>query len=677
MADIQVRIQLNAGVDGDQIHRVSFDKGTNNVSKLVGQQTTQNSGKNLISWGENGLISLSDGYVGGSNSTLGKQNGYNGFVFGVVPESKEYSVEVILEGSNIDSVTFYGDKTANQFPTRAIVNGEYIYSDDGEWSIVFPNTADTQTITFDMWNRPNYNACFTHISVLVQTLILDKKWIKNVESLSQSTDRPNELFYGVIPNSGYLEILDINGEIKDYVESGIIEISNTPITIYANGKQVQQHISSDTSYRIENKTLEIQLTNLLEKENNEISFYELYNLNYVNDTSLYLVLSGIFGQDFVDKISQGHLKIDNYGNESKILDYIQSINIGNVIIKPDSYRNIISNLLTVAQLNLITNDSGETKLVSSRPYKLESEKVIVIPKKNQFSELSMDVILKNKYDNVECNFYKIYDSIENVFEKTYNIRDSEGNLHLSNINETATYFIDNNGDTNICFFITITSENPIYQFNVSLSEDSVNPYYMSVGTDTESTGGNLQGIPTSNLSKEEFVFRNSQNADQIVRLTKYDSLNSHTFAVQFDLKESIYNWVPSKIYLSINAKSYSINNETIRYNNNAKNICVINDNIFLSNTTEFDEENIFDYISRCILYDYKDGIKTAKITISCSNYYFENENIVAKNWSVGEIIEVHDIVKIEGNDKLWRVTGRNFRKQGVPMIDLELQEIKE
>ena len=29
-----------------------------------------------------------------------------------------------------------------------------------------------------------------------------------------------------------------------------------------------------------------------------------------------------------------------------------------------------------------------------------------------------------------------------------------------------------------------------------------------------------------------------------------------------------------------------------------------------------------------------------------------------------------------GSPMFWRVTGRNFRKVGVPMIDLELQEVR-
>ena len=275
MADIEVRINLNAGVDSDRIDSVDFNQETNNVSKTQSAKTTKNDGQNLISWGNvvkdsdgnivskvvngevvtTGLLSLADGYVGGANATLGEQGGYNGFVFGVVPENNEYSVQFTLTGENIDSVTFYGDKTANQFPTRAYLDGDtskYIYSDDPEWTIVFPSASSSHTVTFDMWNRVNYNACITHIGVFVNELVLDKRWIKSIESLSQSTGQPREIYYGVTPSSGSIEIIDINGEIKDYINDGILNYDKVPISIFANNKKVQDFISTSSEYQFNN-----------------------------------------------------------------------------------------------------------------------------------------------------------------------------------------------------------------------------------------------------------------------------------------------------------------------------------------------------------------------------------------------------------------------------------------
>ena len=96
----------------------------------------------------------------------------------------------------------------------------------------------------------------------------------------------------------------------------------------------------------------------------------------------------------------------------------------------------------------------------------------------------------------------------------------------------------------------------------------------------------------------------------------------------------------------------------------------------------------YDTIANSILEDYGNGLTTAKITIFCTDLY----NIAgekAKNWGAGEVVEVGDIIRVDkdnegnsmwaypnGEPMYWRVTGRAFKKSGVPLIDLELQEIK-
>ena len=52
-----------------------------------------------------------------------------------------------------------------------------------------------------------------------------------------------------------------------------------------------------------------------------------------------------------------------------------------------------------------------------------------------------------------------------------------------------------------------------------------------------------------------------------------------------------------------------------------------------------------------------------------------NGNIV-KNWQNGDILDVGDILTFEDEKGTWIITGRNFRYAGVPMLDLELQEVK-
>ena len=65
-------------------------------------------------------------------------------------------------------------------------------------------------------------------------LVLDKRKIKNIESLSQTNSDASTIFYGVLASSGRLEILDYDGTIKKYINEGIIDIGNIIVKLYIN-----------------------------------------------------------------------------------------------------------------------------------------------------------------------------------------------------------------------------------------------------------------------------------------------------------------------------------------------------------------------------------------------------------------------------------------------------------
>ena len=684
MADIQVRIKLNAGVDGDQINSVAFNQETNNVSKAVGSKTTKNDGQNLISWGEDGLISLEDGYVGGANSTLSSQGGYNGFVFGVVPENKIYSVEITLEGKDIDSVTFYGDNNANQFPTRAIVNGEYIYSDDVEWTIIFPTSANSQTITFDMWNRANYNACFTHIGVFTNELVLDKRWIKSVESLSQSTGQPKDIYYGVTPNSGSLQILDVNGEILDYINDGVFPSDNVPVSIYANDKVVQSHLLSIDKYDSEGKVVS---SSLVSKMDNKYDVKHKIFPQVIKNQTIQDILFQIFRAELnYSNEEYNALYQDENGNdrmtffypnvqEITIYNFLSSINIEYFIPYEKTYRELISELLSLAQMQLIETDDGKYKIISARPRLLSTDKPIVIPRRNQFSNFEYDIITRNKYQNVQADVTNIQHSVSVAYESEFSIVDSSGNISASMINDTAQVKTIN-GKKCICFFLDINSQNHIYDFTNTYSDTGVYAYETKIIGDSQSSKGSVVGyLYDTTSTKENYSFNSSTS--QIVLLDKYTTLNTHTFAVTINTAEIS---APKSVRIRMMGNKYDYQTETMKYNSNTSNILVYPNSNYITKQTQVNiygivhDVEIFTQISDNIIKDYANGIRTANISISCDDYYYEDGS-KAKTWSNGDIIQVYDVVRIQGSDKIWRVTGRNFRKSGVPMVDLQLQEL--
>ena len=121
-----------------------------------------------------------------------------------------------------------------------------------------------------------------------------------------------------------------------------------------------------------------------------------------------------------------------------------------------------------------------------------------------------------------------------------------------------------------------------------------------------------------------------------------------------------------------------------------KNVLRLQSNEIMENSyIDYDDENVVpkEAISHSILVDYYRGIRTANLKVFPSDFYYINGNL-AKSWKNGEIIEINDILLIQGkdgNDVLHKTNGSNIyfrvidRKviyEGQVLIELTLQEIR-
>ena len=423
MADIKVVIQLQDTIE-DEIKSLESPTAVNNASiQKTGEQlnklSTKSNGVNMKSWAT-GSLSLADGYVGGANTQLIEQYGYNGYVFGAVPESKQLTVTLEVVGKYIDSIIVYGDKTANQFPTKAYRDGDpndIIYSDDPVWAIKFDQQSTSHTITFLEWNRANYNACITYIAELKNELTLDKSWIKSVESLSQSTGQPREIYYGVVPSSGSVELLDINGELYDMVSDGLINNSNIPLECSINNGKFASQMSTDTDYN-QDKILQVQLSDELNKLDS------LYYPGYKKTTeskSLYDLVVDVLNK-FNNKYDIDF--IDSYVIEDSIKEHLKSIVYITPYISYNTYKEVFDNICNLAQLQMFWHKDNYPKFIFANKRVYETDVILSIPSKIQFSKSQKDMIVKNKIDCVKYNASRVITQVNKTF-KTKTIDTSE------------------------------------------------------------------------------------------------------------------------------------------------------------------------------------------------------------------------------------------------------------
>ena len=188
MADIKLRIEVNPNAETEtlgnitnKVNDVGSNKNLSNASFktnsdgiYINTSNPKESGREMLSWGENDVLKFDSA---GNLSSNGTDTGYlasetesDEFVWGVVPSTKKYSVKLTFSNAtSLKDIVIYGDSTAKQFPTKAIIDGSRtIYSDDPKWAINMETESDTHTIEFIEWNRANYNACLTKIRVMLQ-----------------------------------------------------------------------------------------------------------------------------------------------------------------------------------------------------------------------------------------------------------------------------------------------------------------------------------------------------------------------------------------------------------------------------------------------------------------------------------------------------------------------------
>ena len=119
MADIKLRIEVNPNAETEtlgtitnkidsigsnaNLSNVSFKASDNGI--YTNTSNPKESGREMLSWGENGVLSLKDGYLSNVDGTLpgmlASEVEPDEFVWGVVPASKKYSVTLTFSNANL------------------------------------------------------------------------------------------------------------------------------------------------------------------------------------------------------------------------------------------------------------------------------------------------------------------------------------------------------------------------------------------------------------------------------------------------------------------------------------------------------------------------------------------------------------------------------------------------
>lgn len=374
----------------------TFNTG-NSDSTFVGQEMFTFTGGGL-KFSSDGMLVNADGH---SAVLVDEQYG-NEFVWGVVPTSKAYTVQmsVVLTELKLTALTFAGDAIAGQFPTKIVVDGEEYANDEVDITLPISGTKKEVVVQFTEWNRANYSAVLTKVAIMADEITLGNSDIKTLESQSQSTSQPTDIYYGSVPSSGSANIYDKNGDFYDHIRNGVLPNSNVPIELFVNGKRVQGHISTDSNYDINGRTFSLDFEN-------KLSLYEkvMYEgHDYSEETDNLYGLFKSFCKSVGISSDKMEIMLSNqivYGTPSKlgtVADYFRAITVPYPYIERGTIRETLDKFCQLTQLNLIENDNGDLVFVQSRPVRAGNEQVLVIPTHCQMSAIDTDIVIDNIID---------------------------------------------------------------------------------------------------------------------------------------------------------------------------------------------------------------------------------------------------------------------------------------
>lgn len=272
--------------------------------------------------------------------------------------------------------------------------------------------------------------------------------LKSIDSLSQSTGQPKDIYYGVLPSSGKIEVVDKNSQIENMIKNDEISNANVDVGIYINDNLIHRHKSSDTDYSTINKKFSMQLSDVLGIWDN--LQYAGYAYKGISNTA-YVILVSVLKSFGFDETTEIPLMLE------EVTTKLQSIIIPIPFLARDTYRATIDKFCALAQMQVYQDDNGTIKFVNARPIYEENTKVVDIPASKQLSQLKKSIILKNKYDTVEITpIQLIVDSNAFVTTESFN-SDSESGYLPSNkeltdtisgqlVNNPNLQLIETNGD---------------------------------------------------------------------------------------------------------------------------------------------------------------------------------------------------------------------------------------
>lgn len=274
MIKLSATIQLlKAGLESDEKGTLNLvtladwsDKGNNISGAMDSITNTKKSirhpfifGRSILGKGDTFFAQL--GYFMGGQLSAETETREGEYLF---PEA--YSLT--LTGTSISAITFSFDDLHGEYPYSMTVDGVEYFDDDPNWTILLePKNGHTVEIT--NWNTPDHPIIISGIYVEL-TLDVSKRNTQNIDFSYFDRADTNLPSYGIYSNSGSINLIDTDGEIKDYIDLDILK-SGLVVKIFLEDtltkvkQQIGQYVTDDWDYSPYTQETTVSLTDGLQE----------------------------------------------------------------------------------------------------------------------------------------------------------------------------------------------------------------------------------------------------------------------------------------------------------------------------------------------------------------------------------------------------------------------------
>lgn len=228
----------------------------------------------------NKKVNASNPFILGA-SKLGDGSTYSGevnyFIGGIIADDEGsfiikqspyyYVISIDYSGQTPAGLSIAFDTLNNRYPPEIEVNAQIgTHFDNDPIYVIDELKEGRNTIYIKKWNAPNYPIVITGI-YLTKSIDLDYKSLTSLNcSLMYRSD--NKLpSYGIISNTGEIEFIDLDGEIKDYADRSILT-SDLDVLVHIENNVVSQVGSYKTKswgYDNYNRSVTVSLKDDLEE----------------------------------------------------------------------------------------------------------------------------------------------------------------------------------------------------------------------------------------------------------------------------------------------------------------------------------------------------------------------------------------------------------------------------